>query len=704
MADILYLINLDGSNSSNSLIFSNELSGGSSSTESFVGEINGNTSEVKIKNRISSIVKYNLPEFIRTDYEKFVYFLEAYYKFLEQDYHSQEIIQNIKSYADIDKTASSFVYYFLQNYAKDLPLDTLSDKRFLIKRINDLYTSKGSSLSFDILFRVLFNTTVNIEHPYENVLVPSGGTWTQKSALGLKVISGDKTKIAGRFLTYIVNNARFETPILGYSDFASGDIEVSLDTSKLASRYVVGDSVYVYNALNELVFEGKILSTLVNNSVVQPGQGFRLGQIFNVNFASNTGVLVKVTKVSSTGGLEKLRIINYGYGYPDVLTVNLNKDTTSTSLKDAVTSSTRGTTDSVKVEKLVTELSNVMLKGNVTLSTTINRVDGFGDTEFVSNIRTGDSVTILSNVYTVQNVTSNTQFYITTVGLTNSANVKGFASDLSGTYFKEDYTTAPNNYTAASFVTTVNDNHYMVELPSTAVPADFASVVFTSGALARYPGSFTTNKGFVSESEIRLEDDLLYQPFAYQTNTEIDISKFYDIVISLIHPAGQRLFNNRSLNNFFDVSANVSELSAKVSNINFESYSTGKVSDSVSLTLTNSFGAIGEEDSATSTDLLTINSSLGTIQDLLDGIDETINTFAKTISDDVEATEFLVDLDYPTKPVFDNVDSPESNNILSINTTINDTAEPTDSGIFDFNPYAGEGFFSEQYTESITTF
>ena len=52
MADILNSINLDGSNSSNSLIFSNELSGGSSSTVSFVGEVNGDSSEVKIKNRI----------------------------------------------------------------------------------------------------------------------------------------------------------------------------------------------------------------------------------------------------------------------------------------------------------------------------------------------------------------------------------------------------------------------------------------------------------------------------------------------------------------------------------------------------------------------------------------------------------------------------------------------------------------------------
>ena len=55
MADILNSINLDGSNSSNSLIFSNELSGGSSSTVSFVGEVNGDSSEVKIKNRKASL-------------------------------------------------------------------------------------------------------------------------------------------------------------------------------------------------------------------------------------------------------------------------------------------------------------------------------------------------------------------------------------------------------------------------------------------------------------------------------------------------------------------------------------------------------------------------------------------------------------------------------------------------------------------------
>ena len=702
MADIFNLLNLDGSNSSNSLIYANELDGGSASSVVFDGEVTGQNSTQQIKNRISSIVKYHLPEFIRTDYDQFVYFLEAYYRFLEQDFNSQEIIQNIQTYADIDKTASQFVYYFLQNYAKDLPVSSLGDKRLLIKRINDLYTSKGSSLSFDILFRVLFDASVEIKHPYDNVLIPSNGDWNQKSALGLKIISGDKTKLEGRFLTYVVNGAKFETPILGYKNLINDNIEVSLENSKLASGYVVGDFVFVYNALNEEIFKGQILSTFVRNAILQPGQGFRLGQIFNVNFGANTGILVKVTKVSSSGGLEKLKIINFGYGYPDVLTVNLNKDTTNTSIKDATTSSTRGSTESVNITRTVADLGNIMLKGNITLSTSINRVDGFGGTEFVSNINPGDFVTIVGNVYTVQNVTSNTQFYITTLGLTNSSNVKGFASDTSIKYFLEDYIVSSNAYTG-SYFTTIEDDDLRTELPPSAIPSDFASVVFTSGALAKYPGSFTTNKGFVSDSEIRLEDDLLYQPFAYQTNTEIDISKFYDTVISLVHPAGQRLFNNRNINNFIDVSSNVSQLSANITQLNFESYSKGKAVDQATLTLTSTFGAIGELDAANAIDS-SFNTILLTINDLLDEVTDNLSlSVTVNVNDAVDNNDEVLN---PFDIVInDGTESePDSNLFYNINTTINDDIDLTDSGTIDFNPYTIEFYFAENYTESSTTF
>ena len=71
-------------------------------------------------------------------------------------------------------------------------------------------------------------------------------------------------------------------------------------------------------------------------------------------------------------------------------------------------------------------LSNVQLKGTVTTTNTTDLVNGYNGTEFTSNIKAGDYVVIASNKYQVQNVVSNTQFYLTNISATTSANVSGF--------------------------------------------------------------------------------------------------------------------------------------------------------------------------------------------------------------------------------------------------------------------------------------
>jgi hypothetical protein len=71
-------------------------------------------------------------------------------------------------------------------------------------------------------------------------------------------------------------------------------------------------------------------------------------------------------------------------------------------------------------------LDNVTLKGTVTTTNSTDLVNGYGGTEFTSNLNAGDYVTIDSNKYQVQNVVSNVQFYITNVCATSSANVGGF--------------------------------------------------------------------------------------------------------------------------------------------------------------------------------------------------------------------------------------------------------------------------------------
>lgn len=446
----------------------------------------------RIKEKISSIVERQFPEFVQKDFIKFIAFVESYYKFLEQDQHPQEIIQNLQSYADIDRTSDAFVKYFLKNYARDIPESVLANKKLLIKKITDLYESKGSTLSYKLLFRLLFNEEVDVVFPYEFALIPSDGTWQQRNAIivDTKFISSklltedglerDRTKLTNRLLLIIVDGVQFSIPILQIniltregSQFGSGLTEIFLDKNFLPPVFTAGSTVTVEDALEggDILFRGTIEQTTTTVSVDSGGSNFKNGDIYTIDINGGVDTIIKIQNVTSTGSISEVEIIDFGYGY--------TTNTSSTSF-----------------------LVNIDPTGSTALPTSDRQI-----TDNTLGFKEDGVIKHTGNSQVVATFGSNTSF------------------SSSGTI------SAPNNE---------------------------AIIKFTLGTLARYPGEFTTNKGFLSEPDFRLPDDLLYQPFAYQTVSGLDINNFKDVVLQLIHPAGQRLFNNRLLEGTIDVSANVS--------------------------------------------------------------------------------------------------------------------------------------------------
>jgi len=427
----------------------------------------------RIKEKISSIVERQFPEFVQKDFIKFIAFVESYYKFLEQDQHPQEIIQNLQSYADIDRTSDAFVKYFLKNYARDIPESVLANKKLLIKKITDLYESKGSTLSYKLLFRLLFNEEVDVVFPYEFALIPSDGTWQQRNAIIVGTTSGDRSGLTNRLLLIVVDGVQFSIPILQVNNLTSSLTELFLDKNFLPPLFTAGSTVTVEDALQggDVIFEGVIEQTTTTVSVDSGGSNFKNGDIYTIDINGGVDTIIKVQNVTSTGSISEVEIIDFGYGY--------TTNTSSTSF--------------------------------------LVNIDPTGSTALPSSDR---------------QITDNTLGFKEDGVIKHTANSQVVATFGSNTSFSSSGTiSAPNNE---------------------------AIIKFTLGTLARYPGEFTTNKGFLSEPDFRLPDDLLYQPFAYQTVSGLDINNFKDVVLQLIHPAGQRLFNNRLLEGTIDVSANVS--------------------------------------------------------------------------------------------------------------------------------------------------
>jgi hypothetical protein len=65
-----------------------------------------------------------------------------------------------------------------------------------------------------------------------------------------------------------------------------------------------------------------------------------------------------------------------------------------------------------------------------------------------------------------------------------------------------------------------------------------------TGSVLFNQGRYINNKGFISDSDINIQDSYYYQPYSYVIKSEMVLSQYKDLVKQLIHPAGMELFSS----------------------------------------------------------------------------------------------------------------------------------------------------------------
>ena len=142
----------------------------------------------------SYITEFEIPEWIRIEYPKYAEFIKAYFSFMDADDSYTEslgtstpspnyVLQELIDRFSVSHYHGDFLESLLQQYALDFPADKEVDTRFLIKRIRDFYSSKGSSESIKTFFRMVYGEEVEIFKPYEYVLRPSDGIWEEEVSI-----------------------------------------------------------------------------------------------------------------------------------------------------------------------------------------------------------------------------------------------------------------------------------------------------------------------------------------------------------------------------------------------------------------------------------------------------------------------------------------------------------------------------------------
>lgn len=443
----------------------------------------------RIKEKLSLLINSQLPEFIRSDYDTFVAFIEAYYEYLEQDQGAQELLQNAISYSDIDRTTDDFVEYFIQQYCNNIPRNAFADKKVLVKYIKDLYSFKGSEKSFRLLFRLLYNEDVQFYYPKDDILIPSSGQWVQDAVIHLETINGDPYDAVGKkgvILNDLTANQiilRTITPVAVIEDPATGEAVVS-DT---IYEFLIDNTTNVPVQIGDLVeiggYRGRVLPLPVGVKVISPGKNFKIGQTFDLK-SGVTGIgatikltnVVKITNVDDRGAIINAELLKFGTGY------------------------------SIDFYSTISSQKQIYVPG------------------FSFNTTTG--LAQVSEAY---------------LGIQDNG-VISKPTYADSTYFESDY----GNEVLAYF-------NYVGVGQGGGSSENEAVLLITIGAKGKFPGYYRSNKGFLSDDVIKMQDADYYQPYSYVLQSKNRLEDYRKAVLDILHPAGLNLIGELLIANEFNV-------------------------------------------------------------------------------------------------------------------------------------------------------
>ena len=189
-------------------------------------------------NKTSLLISSQLPEFVRDneDYANFTLFLQAYYEWMELQGQVTDRSKSLLSYKDVDTTTDEFIDYFVNEFLPYFPQDTLLSKQETIKVARQLYQSKGTPASYQLLFRILFNSDFDVFYTKDAVLKASSGEWYV--AKSLKIAGG---LVYIKSAQYTANNITLET-FFPHNISANGSVTITgleADTYPPNGKYTV---------------------------------------------------------------------------------------------------------------------------------------------------------------------------------------------------------------------------------------------------------------------------------------------------------------------------------------------------------------------------------------------------------------------------------------------------------------------------------
>jgi hypothetical protein len=401
---------------------------------------------------------------------------------LYYDYLQQTQAQDLEGVRDIDTTLEEFIGKFKSELSNNLPIDMAQDKRFLIKHLKEFYLSRGSESSFKFLFRTLFSKEAELFYPSTEILRVSDGRWKQDVSIFVQVTGSTTTlfPLNDKYIKITTSRKTITTYVENVTEYTNTTFEIFIQRDYV-NEIEVGSKVLFIDD-NGVNYTGIILQCPSKISIYKAGYGFTAGQLYALKTSIGRGCVIKITKVGSLGEIKAIQVVSFGLDYKSKFYSYLsNKDI--------------GAYEYVHPA----QLNHTYVPGESAYN---ERSGGFVDYGFASK---------------------QTYFYYDD---TIPVGTPDFASDR---FFADP-----------SYVGEIVQQFY-TDQTDKAIDDSLAIIEVSLGAVAKYPGYYMTANGFISD-QMFIHDGKYYQAFSYVIKVEEELRKYADILKTLIHPAGMKMY------------------------------------------------------------------------------------------------------------------------------------------------------------------
>ena len=404
---------------------------------------------------------------------------------------------------DVDKTTSDFLVYFKETYLKNIQFNTVTDVRTVIKHSLDLYRSKGTPRSVDLLFRLAFGVPAEVYYPSTDLLRASTGQWILPRYLELS-LRAENVNLVNRQLTGVQSGAIAFCDAMVRKQIKGRFIDVAY-ISAISGNFDTFEKIISTCGTCTIDVAPTIVGSLNSLAVAGGGTGFAIGDIIDFTSALGQQGKARVANTANAAGGVGLTLVDGGYGYTANATVYVSEKVLKV---ESVTPNTTNTFYFWDMEAVYQPTANIVYStatGNLVIGADIytyhanGSVDGTGailDTTAVNSTYGELQLKMLSgdmnNVtfYTTSNTISATA--VTYTDTTVSANVTGHYANvylqvdsIAGTFVNTDIVTSPfgGNATFYELSNTAGSSGTILVVNATS-SYQVADVITGSGSLA----------------------------------------------------------------------------------------------------------------------------------------------------------------------------------------------------------------------------